>query len=609
MPVRWQTGKHHPAAVYAKQVVYGKLRPMCCKYEILACQRFLDDLERQGTEDFPWVFDTTRADRILEWFGRCIQIRGPYAGQPVEPQPWQVFDQSNIYGWVHKDTGVRRFTRTYNKRARGNVKSTEVSCKCNYHMCADVIYPPYQPELAQFESAPEVECAAVDRGQARRVYDDAKAIARASPGIAKPGYRTRLIVMETRVTHKTRGGFMRALSKDTANKDSGAPSYFEVDEYHAHKTSEIYDLGLNSLGKRRQSLLDVITTAGDDAEHKPCKVEEDYCKRILADPSVRKTEERYFVMIREIDDEDNPHDKSCWVKANPVIRYPGEYGETLRDQIEAEYTTAYGSGDAEKIRKFLTRRMCRWQSGSVNRYLSEQQLAAVKAAMIPRDAFAALTDGLPCHCGYDLGKRIDLSGVGAVFDLPDGRIAIKMHGFMPENGAERHEHTDRVPYKAWAADGYCTLTPGDVTDNSYVYNWICDGEREHGWKTQEVDYDGHNATDLAIRICEDRNNNDFCVEIAQTCAGLNAATKGFRDMLMSGRLVLEESPLAYFCCANAIEVTNNFGDIKLSKKHKDDSERIDPLAASLNSLARVLVKRTAKPDLNEKIMQDDWHIM
>lgn len=609
MPVRWQTGRHHPAAVYAKQVVYGKLRPMCCKYEILACQRFLDDLERQGTEDFPWVFDATRADRILDWFRRCIQIRGPYAGQPVEPQPWQVFDQSNIYGWVHKDTGARRFTRTYNKRARGNVKSTEVSCKCNYHMCADVIYPPYRPELAQFETAPEVECAAVDRGQARRVYDDAKAIARASPGIAKPGGRVRLVVKETKVTHKTRGGFMRALSKDTDNKDSGAPSYFEVDEYHAHKTSEIYDLGLNSFGKRRQALLDVITTAGDDAEHKPCKVEEDYCKRILSDPSVRKTEERYFVMIREIDDEDNPHDKSCWAKANPVIRYPGEYGETLLAQIEAEYTTAYGSGDAEKIRKFLTRRMCRWQAGSVNRYLNEQQLAAVKAAMVPREEFAALTDGLPCHCGYDLGKRIDLSGVGAVFDLPDGRIGIKMHGFMPENGAERHEHTDRVPYKAWAEDGYCTLTPGDVTDNSYVDNWICEGEREHSWKVLEVDYDGHNATDLAIKMCETRNNNDFCVEIAQTCAGLNAATKGFRDMLMNGRLVIEYSPLALWCCANAIEVVNNFGDIKLSKKHKDDSERIDPLAGTLNALARLLVKRTAKPDLNEKIMRDDWHIL
>ncbi len=54
MGERWKTGKHHPAAVYAKQVVYGKLRPMCCKYEILACERFLKDLERQGTESFPY---------------------------------------------------------------------------------------------------------------------------------------------------------------------------------------------------------------------------------------------------------------------------------------------------------------------------------------------------------------------------------------------------------------------------------------------------------------------------------------------------------------------------------------------------------------------------
>ena len=47
------TGLHHPAAVYAKQVTQGRLREQCCKWEILACERFLKDLERQGTEDFP----------------------------------------------------------------------------------------------------------------------------------------------------------------------------------------------------------------------------------------------------------------------------------------------------------------------------------------------------------------------------------------------------------------------------------------------------------------------------------------------------------------------------------------------------------------------------
>ena len=600
--MRKSTGLHHACAVYAKQVTQGKLRQSCCKWEILACQRHLDDLKRQGTDDFPWVFDETRADRIVRWFLKCPQVRGPLAGQPIRLLDWQVFDLGVTYGWVHRDTGVRRFNRTYNKRGRGNVKSTEKSGQCLYHMCADVLYPPYQPELAEFEMEPEVECAAVDREQAKRVYGDAKKIGAKSPAIAK-----RMVIKKTIAYHRTRGGLMRPLSKDTKNKDSGAPSYFVVDEYHAHETSEIYDLGFNSFGKRRQPLLDVITTAGDDAAHKPCYKEEQYCKRVLQEPELQAREQRYFIMIREIDDGDNPHDKRCWVKANPILRGHDLYAETLRSQIESEYVTAYESGDPEKIRKFLTRRMCRWQAASVNRYFDERLLTLARAAMVPRAEFAKLTDGKPCHCGYDLGKRVDLTGAGAVWALPDGRFAVKMQGFLPENRASWHEKTDRVQYLSWAENGYVTLTPGDVTDNSYVNNWICEGEREHGWQVEEIDYDGHNATDLAIQMREERGE-DKVVEIAQTCAGLNQATKRFRELLLQGKLVIEYSPLALWCMSNAIEVVNNFGDIKLSKRHKDDSERIDPLAATLNALARLLVRidQPKKRTLAEKIAAGDF---
>ena len=599
MGTRWQSGLHHPVSIYAKQVTQGKLLPLCCKYEILACQRHLDDLKRQGTDEFPYVFDTTRADRIIRWFGQCIQTRGVEAGQPIQLQPWQIFDLGCTYGWVHRDSGARRFNRTYNKRARGNFKSTEKSGQAIHHMCADAIYPPYRPELARFEQEPEVECAAVDRGQAMRVFGDAKKIAAASPNIAK-----RLIIPRSNpVVHRTRGGFMRALSKDTKNKDSGAPSYFIVDEYHAHLVSDIYDLGLNSFGKRAQALLDVITTAGDDAENKPCFIEETYAKRVLEDPTV--VDETYFVMIRELDEGDNPHDKTLWAKANPCLRYPNEYSKTLLEQIETEYQAAYGSNDPHKIRMFLTRRMCRWQTGSINRYLDEQQMDLLRKAQVPPEKFAELTDGWACNCGFDLGKRIDLSGVAAVFFLEDGVIAMKLHGFMPENGAERHERTDRVPYKDWAKGGYCTLTPGDVTDNSYVDNWISAGERDHRWFVDETDYDGHNATDLAIKMCGERNNEDFCVEVAQTCAGQNLAVKTFRELLLKNKIILEENPMAIWCFSNAIEIQNNYGDIKLSKKHKDDTQRIDPVAAAMNALARVLVKRPVS-DINTALERGDF---
>ncbi len=571
---------------------------MCCPAEIAACQRHLDDLKRQGTEDFPYVFDETRADRIIEFFTHLKQTRGVEQHKPIQLQPWQIFDLGSVYGWVHKDSGARRFQVTYNKRARGNFKSTEKSGQCLYHMTADAMYPPYKPELAAYENEPEVECAAVDRGQAMRVFGDAKKIAEASPAIAK-----RLIIPRSNpVRHKTRGGFMRALSKDTKNKDSGAPSYFVVDEYHAHPNSTIYDLGRNSFGKRAQALLDVITTAGDDAQSKPCYIEEEYARRILFDPSVKN--ERYFVMIRELPAGANPHDKSLWCMANPCLRYPNDYSKYLLDEIESEYAEAYDSNDPEKIRMFLTRRLCMWQTGSVNRYLDEKCMKLVRESMVDSAEFARLTDDRECYCGFDLGKRIDLSGVAAVFILED-KIAVKLHGFLPENACQRHEHSDRVPYRAWAEDGYVTLPPGDVTDNSYVNNWICQGEREHRWEVLEVDYDGHNATDLAIKMCEERNNEDFCVEISQTCAGQNLACKGFRELLLEDKVIIEYSALALWCFANAVEITNNYGDIKLSKKHKDDSERIDPVAAMMNALARALVRRN-NPTLADRIESGTW---
>lgn len=590
------TGLHHPVSVYAKQVVSGKLHDMCCPYEIKACARHLNDLKRQGTPEFPYVFDTTRADRITRFMELLVQVRGPYAGQRIQLQPWQVFDLGCLYGWVDMTTGARRFTQSLNVRGRGNVKSTENAGKALYALTSDAIYPPYHPELARYEMEPEIECAAVDKDQAKRVSEDARKIARATPEIA-----SRLHIPKTNpMSHRKRGGWLRALSKDTDNKDSGAPCYFCVDEYEAHKQSTIFDLGLNSFGKRMQSLLDCIMTAGDDADNRPAKREEDLAKQILDGDVVA---EHYFVMIRELPKDEDPHDRSKWLWANPVLRYPNEYSANLLKAIESEYVTAYGSMDPEKIRKWLTRRMCQWVTAAVNSYLNDHCLELARKAMIPRAEFAALTDGRDCWCGFDLGKRIDLSGVAAVFLLDDGRVAIRMHGFMPQNGIGRHEHTDKVPYRDWVDRHFVTATEGDVTDNRYVRDWIYSNRDSHRWTVREVDYDGHNAVDLAIQMVEDEGREDFCVEIRQTCAGQNLAVKGFRELLLQGKIVLEYSPLALWCLKNAIEVQNNYGDSKLSKKHKDDSQRIDPVAAMMNALARALIFRE-KPDLASAVNEN-----
>ncbi|MBE6984317.1 MAG: terminase large subunit [Ruminococcaceae bacterium] len=593
-------GKHHPAAVYAKQVVYGRLKDQCCPYEIKACERHLRDLERQGTEEFPYVFDCTRADRIYQAFALARHCRGPMQGQPIGLEPWQQFDLGCLYGWVHKDTGFRRFNRSLNERQRGTAKSTENSVKGLYHMTADCYYRPYHPEEAVFELSPEVECVAFDRDQARRVLDDAKMIAEISPEYAK-----RLKIPKSNpIVNLRRGGHMRALSKIVQTKNGLAPSYYCIDEYQEHKTSAFYDLGFNSFGKRNQPLLDCIMTAGDDADNSPAHREVLYAKRILDGELV---DEEYFVMIREVPDGIDPHDKSKWCWANPMFRYDSDYAKTIYKQVLTEYNAAYGSGDAEKIRKFLSRRLCRWQTSSEASYLTEPQREQAERLQVDREEFAKLVHGLPSWPGFDLAKRIDLTGTAMVTPLPDGRIAVCAHGFMPEEGVARHEHTDRVPYKDWAKDGYVTVTPGAVTDNSFAYDWICYQEQSRELELINLGYDGHNAVDLALAINADRRNEDFCVEIRQTCAGQTFAVKTFREMLMQGRLVFEKSPLLMWCLKNAVVFENYYGDIRLSKKHKDDSQRIDPLAAVMDALSLALL-RDEKADLSRAAGEEDYEM-
>lgn len=595
---RRPSGLHHPTAVYAKKVVSGAWQQWCCPDEIAACRRHLEDLKRQGSPDFPYVFDTTRADRVYRFFRQSVQVRGVFQGQPIELQPWQEFDLGCVYGWVHKDTGFRRFNRVFDKRGRGNVKSTANAVKGLYHMTADCYYPPYRPEEAVFELTPEVDCVAADKDQAKIVLKDARAIA-----LATPALRKRLHVPKANpITHRTRGGEMRALSAETQNKDGLSPSYYCVDEYEAHVVSDLYDLGFNAMGKRPQALLDCILTAGDGADSRPAKTEEDYARKVVRG---QVQDDRYFVMIREVPDTEYPHDKSKWLWSNPVLRWPNAYAEILLAQIDSEYTAAYGAEDPAKIRKFLTRRLCQWQAASEDSYLSEALLRQAKEAQIPSDAFLDLTRGLNAWAGFDLGKRIDLTGTGMVIPLPDGRYAITAHGFMPEEGAARHERTDHVPYLSWAKQGYCTLTPGAVTDNSYAYDWICGVEARCELELQEVDYDGHNATDLAIAICNDRKDEDFCVEIRQTCAGQTLAVKTFRELLMQGKLVFEYNPLLMWCLGNAIVHENYYGDIKLSKAHKDDTHRIDPLAAVMNAMARALLREEVS-DLSDAAADEGY---
>lgn len=210
--------------------------------------------------------------------------------------------------------------------------------------------------------------------------------------------------------------------------------------------------------------------------------------------------------------------------------------------------------------------------------------------------------GYAAHNGLDLSKSTDLTASGFVFRLEDGRYAVTAHGFMPDETATKHEHGDRVPYRDWAAGDWCTLTPGSAVDYSYIKTHMQKLEREQSWFIEEVCYDPYNATHFTQELEAEGYNR---VEIRQGVQTLSEPTKFFRELILRGLIVHDGSPLLTWCLSNAIEVSDNNGNIKLSKKHKDDSQRIDLLAAIINAMVRAMVGDSTI-NLNDHIMSEDF---
>lgn len=119
------------AQAYARRVIAGE--EIAGALERLACQRFERDLERQDTDDFPYVIDEKKGSRACYFMDLLPHIKGEWA-KPVyvdgklsyaklQLEDWQIFGEFQLFGWVHRVTRLRRFRRSYEEIGRKNAKA------------------------------------------------------------------------------------------------------------------------------------------------------------------------------------------------------------------------------------------------------------------------------------------------------------------------------------------------------------------------------------------------------------------------------------------------------------------------------------------------------
>ena len=548
------------------------------KKHVWACERFLRDLERIGTPEFPYIWDEQRAGKIVKWFALLKHTKGALAGTPIILTPWQKFRECQIYGWIHRETGRRRFRKAFTEVARKNAKSQMEAGEALYELGIT---------SSQNHEVNEIYTAGVKRDQSKIVFDECDLMTKGTLIRSKFNFKRDCI------EHLKTGSFIKALSKEDGKSGDGTnPAFLIIDEYHQHPTTDFYDLALGS--NTKEPLLSIITTAGKDLTY-PCYTQEyDYCSKLL-DPSVDVHNDEYFVDICEADPGDDIGSEDTWKKANPIRGY---FTEGLQ-KIRGDYEVA--KQIPEKMIAFLTKVLNMWVQAKDNGYMDMAKWKACEVKELPIDV-----TGRPVYVGFDLSSKIDLTSVAFIIpyqstDLDaQGKPVVKYvmwtHSFIPTADKLReHIIKDIMPYDAWERLGYLTLTNTPIVDQNFVMKYILDECEKYNLDIQCLCFDPANAS----KIMMDLSDQGYTVEeVFQSHKSLNESTQGFREQVFAGNVAYTHNPLLNYAMSNAVIRTNN-GLIKIDKDAT--TKRIDQIDATLAAFKLALYHDFEAENINDYV--------
>lgn len=562
----------------------------CCQKHRWACERFMRDISREGTDEFPYIFDDAKAERFYKWASLHKHTKGVLVNTPIIFTPIQRFIFGNIYGWIHKDTGYRRFTKAYWQVGRKNAKSQSLGLVGDYEL------------MALGEDNSEVYIGATKTLQAKIIYNEVLAMLKKSSALFKGKWKEAY----STIVHIKSNSIMRALSKDDGKTGDGLnPQCGLIDEYHAHPTDEILEVIKTGMIARRQPLLFIITTAGNNLGGPCYRIEYPLVSQIL-NPDIEFDIPDYFCMVNELDrDEegnliDDINDEECWIKANPIA---ATYEVGLKN-IRSNYMSAIKS--PEKMVSFMTKNMNIWVKQSAQSYID---MAKWKARGRLNEDFendlGISLYGYDAYVGIDVSKTIDLTAAGIVIpvNINNSKKFITLaHGFIPEETVQTKERTDKIPYRLWSERGWLTITPGEIVDYRFMTKWIEETLNKYGLNIKDVCYDPYNATHYTQEL--ESNKGWGIVEIRQGIITLSEPTKSFRAETYQGNILHPINDLLDWAISNAVTKVDAQENIMLDKAKS--TERIDPIAAIINAYTRAKV--AADDDLSMYIMSDEFSL-
>lgn len=549
----------------------------------LTVERFVNDLAKTSSADFPYYFDPGGAVAIIRYFRDLC---------PFSLQPFQQFIVANLFGWkrledacpIHK-FGHRRFRTAYIEIGKGSGKTPLAAGIGTYGVCSDD------------EPGAEVYVAAPGKEQAAFCFRDAVGMVDKNPSLRK-------IFKQHGCSGKMLSGnlsvgtsFMRPVSAEHKTLDGPRPHIVIADELHEHPNTLVLDKLTAGFKARHQPLSFEITNSGWDRDT-ICFYHHDYSRQVL-EGIVQN--EAWFPYVCQLDvcaecraqgreqpscdNCDNWLDEDVWIKTNPGL------GTILqRDYLDKQVKEALEIPATRNLKQRLNFciwtqseerfispeawRTCSWEDGDLNtgdpiawRIAKEEQLK-----------------GKYCFGGLDLGVVNDFTCHARFYPKQPGvaKAVLLLDAWVPEDVQHHALLKERYGYHEWVRGGFLTVTPGNRTDYAFVREAII--KRSRTCRISELAFDPAYSTQLVQELLA---AGIKMVEHRQGTISMTYPIKEFQRQILGRDFVHGMNPLLTFMVDNLVVKADAIGNLKCMKPENPNSyKKVDGAVASIMAIGR-----------------------
>ena len=520
---------------YAKAVTSEEI--VACRYVQLACQRFLDDLERT---DWRWKYSPRHGNHVCSFMENGINhVKGPLAGQLLTLEDWQCFILCNIYGW--RDGDIRRFQYVILQIARKNGKTIFASGLALYDMLFG-------------DEGGEVYSLATKMDQAKLAWEGAREMLTKAVPQVKGQFKT----VTNQISNQSKWSFYKPLGRDSKSLDGLNPSMCIYDEAAAYSDRNLVEVMTSATGARDNFLHLFITTAQFS------RTTVYYENRLyLADIlEGRIKDDRWFGTLYELDHENEWLEEDKWIKANPNL------GVSIkRDFLENE--VAQAKAMKSKRNGVMVKHF--------NLFMNSEE-AWLPLSEWQKCAGQTFKEG-DLYIGMDLSSTRDLTALCYLWNNGD-KFSVEFQCFLPKKAMNELPVHIRPKYEEAVREGSLILTSKDIVDYREVFHHI--KNNAEGQQLKMIGYDKWNA---ALLVSDLDEAGLPTIDIGQGMSALSAPTKETERLIAEELIRHTGNPFIDWqleCCSVYTDKNEN---IKVTKDEADKSLKIDAIIAMIMAIS------------------------